>query len=156
MVGWLTAIPYLIGAFAMLWWARVANRAVNRIPYVAGALVIAAAALCASTLVDAPALKLIALCFTVSGILGFQATYWAIPSSFLTGRAAAGGLALIVSVGNLGGFVGPSMIGWLKQISGGFTVPLFAVAGFLLLGALTIAWLGDPGADAGEARAARK
>jgi MFS family permease len=156
VVGWLTAIPYLIGAFAMLWWARVANRAVNRIPYVAGALVIAAAALCASTLVDAPALKLIALCFTVSGILGFQATYWAIPSSFLTGRAAAGGLALIVSVGNLGGFVGPSMIGWLKQISGGFTVPLFAVAGFLLLGALTIAWLGDPGADAGEARAARK
>ncbi|MEX3760625.1 MFS transporter [Paraburkholderia phenoliruptrix] len=156
VVGWLTAIPYLIGAFAMLWWARVANRAVNRIPYVAGALVIAAAALCASTLADAPALKLIALCFTVSGILGFQATYWAIPSSFLTGRAAAGGLALIVSVGNLGGFVGPSMIGWLKQISGGFTVPLFAVAGFLLLGALTIAWLGDPGADAGEARAARK
>ncbi|MGF6484290.1 MFS transporter [Paraburkholderia sp. JPY419] len=156
VVGWLTAIPYLIGAFAMLWWARVANRAVNRVRYVAGALVIAAAALCASTLVDAPALKLIALCFTVSGILGFQATYWAIPSSFLTGRAAAGGLALIVSVGNLGGFVGPSMIGWLKQTSGGFTVPLFAVAGFLLLGALTIAWLGDPGADAGEARAARK
>ncbi len=91
---------------------------------------IAAVALGASTMLDAPALKLIALCFTVSGILGFQATYWAIPSSFLTGRAAAGGLALIVSVGNLGGFVGPSMIDWLKQSSGGFTAPLFAVAGF--------------------------
>jgi nitrate/nitrite transporter NarK len=101
-------------------------------------------------------LKLIALCFTVSGILAFQATYWAIPSSFLTGRAAAGGLALIVSVGNLGGFVGPSMIGALKQLSGGFTVPLLAVSGVLLLGALTIAWLGDPGADAGEAPSAHK
>jgi nitrate/nitrite transporter NarK len=92
----------------------------------------------------------------VSGILAFQATYWAIPSSFLTGRAAAGGLALIVSVGNLGGFVGPSMIGALKQLSGGFTVPLLAVSGVLLLGALTIAWLGDPGADAGEAPSAQK
>ena len=156
VVGWLTAIPYAIGAVVMLWWARVANRSQNRIPYVAGALVVAAAALCASTFLDAPVLKLIALCFTVSGILAFQATYWAIPSSFLTGRAAAGGLALIVSVGNLGGFVGPSMIGALKQLSGGFTVPLLAVSGVLLLGALTIAWLGDPGADAGEAPSAHK
>lgn len=150
VVGWLTAIPYLIGAFVMLWWARVANRAQNRIPYVAGALAIAALALCCSAFTEVPLLRLIALCFTVSGILAFQATYWAIPSSFLTGRAAAGGLALIVSVGNLGGFVGPSMIGTLKQISGGFTVPLLAISAVLLLGALTIAWLGDPGADARE------
>ncbi|SAK73427.1 major facilitator transporter [Caballeronia hypogeia] len=156
VVGWLTAIPYALGAVVMLWWARVANRAANRIPYVAGALVVAAVALCASTFIDAPAIKLIALCFTVSGILAFQATYWAIPSGFLTGRAAAGGLALIVSVGNLGGFVGPSMIGALKQWSGGFSVPLLAVSGVLLLGALIIAWLGDPGADAGEAPAAHE
>lgn len=153
-VGWLTAIPYAIGAVVMLWWARVANLSQNRIPYVAGALVVAAVALFVSTFVDVPLFKLIALCFTVSGILAFQATYWAIPSGFLTGRAAAGGLALIVSVGNLGGFVGPSMIGFLKQFSGGFTVPLIAVSAVLLLGALTIAWLGDPGADAGEAPAA--
>ncbi|WP_250471585.1 MFS transporter [Caballeronia sp. GAFFF1] len=156
VVGWLTALPYLIGAFAMLWWARVANKAQKRVPYVAGALLIAAAALACSALTDVPLLKLIALCFTVSGILAFQATYWAIPSSFLTGRAAAGGLALIVSVGNLGGFAGPSMIGALKQMSGGFTLPLLAVSAVLLIGALTIAWLGDPGANAGEASAARK
>ncbi|AQH04086.1 MFS transporter [Caballeronia cordobensis] len=156
VVGWLAAIPYAIGAVAMLWWARVANRASNRIPYVAGALVVAAVALGCSTLIDGPVLKLIALSITVSGILAFQATYWAIPSGFLTGRAAAGGLALIVSVGNLGGFVGPSMIGALKQFSGGFTAPLLAVSAVLLLGALTVAWLGDPGADAGEAPAAHK
>jgi MFS family permease len=153
VVGWLTAIPYAIGAVVMLWWARVANRAQNRIPYVAGALVVAAAALAASTVLDAPALKLAALCVTVSGILAFQATYWAIPSSFLTGRAAAGGLALIVSVGNLGGFVGPSMIGAIKQFSHSFTAPLLAESAMLLIGAVAIAWLGDPGADAGEAAA---
>ncbi|MDN4574719.1 MFS transporter [Pandoraea cepalis] len=151
VVGWLSAIPYAIGAVVMIVWARVANRAKHSIPYVAGALGVAAVALCVSTFVDAPVLKLIALSFTVSGILAFQATYWAIPSGFLTGRAAAGGLALIVSVGNLGGFVGPSMIGALKQFSGGFTAPLIAVSAFLLVGALTTAWLGDPGANAGEA-----
>ncbi|WP_104654581.1 MFS transporter [Ralstonia insidiosa] len=150
-VGWLTAIPYAMGAVVMLWWARMANRAQSCIPYVAGALVVAAVALAASTALDAPALKLAALCLTVSGILAFQATYWAIPSNFLTGRAAAGGLALIVSVGNLGGFVGPSMIGAIKQFSHGFTAPLLAVSAVLLIGALAIAWLGDPGADAGEA-----
>jgi MFS transporter, ACS family, tartrate transporter len=155
VVGWLTAIPYVIGAFVMVWWARVASRSHNRIPYVAGALMVAAVGLCTSSFTDVPALKLIALCFTVSGILAFQSTFWAIPSGFLTGRAAAGGLALIVSVGNLGGFAGPAMIGALKQISGGFTIPLLVVSAVLLLGALTIAWLGDPGADAGEAPSAR-
>ena len=151
VVGWLTAIPYALGAVVMLWWARTANRAQNRVPYVAAALVVAAMALAASTALDAPVLKLAALCVTVSGILAFQATFWAIPSTFLTGRAAAGGLALIVSVGNLGGFVGPSMVGAIKQYSQGFTAPLLAVSAVLLIGALSIAWLGDPGADAGEA-----
>ncbi|WP_186191412.1 MFS transporter [Burkholderia gladioli] len=149
-VGWLTAIPYAVGAVVMLLWARLARRSTNCIPYVAGALVVAALALCLSGFTDVPALKLAALCFTVSGILAFQATYWAIPSGFLTGRAAAGGLALIVSVGNLGGFVGPSMIGALKQMSGGFTWPLIAIAAIMLAGALITAWLGDPGANVGE------
>ena len=52
-------------------------------------------------------------------------------------------------------FAGPSMIGALKQLSGGFTVPLVAVSAVLLLGAVTIAWLGDPGANAGEAPSAK-
>jgi len=144
-VGWLTALPYLIGAFVMLLWARLARRARNRVLYISGALIIAACALTASVFTNVPALKLAALCVTVSGILAFQATYWAIPSAFLTGRAAAGGLALIVSIGNLGGFVGPSMIGTLKQISNGYTVPLMAVSAVMLIGAFTMAWLGDPG-----------
>jgi len=67
VVGWLTAIPYAIGAVAMLWWSRVANRSTNCIPYVAGALVLAAAALCTSAFIDIPVFKLIALCFAVSG-----------------------------------------------------------------------------------------
>ena len=61
-----------------------------------------------------------------------MATFWAVPSSFLTGRAAAGGIAMIVSIGNLGGFVGPFMIGQIRDMTQTFTAPLLAVAGFLL------------------------
>ena len=151
VVGWLTAIPYVMGAVVMLWWARVANRAQNRIPYVAGALLVAAVALAASTALNTPALKLVALCLTVSGILAFQATYWAIPSSFLTGRAAAGGLALIVSVGNLGGFVGPFILGWLTDTFGTYKAGIYALAAVQVVVALLAAWVLRP--QAGTKRA---
>lgn len=150
MVGWLTAIPYTIGAIAMITWSRIVTKVPNRIPYIACALVLASLALGISAFVDNHIIKLVLLCCTVSGILSFQATYWAIPSSFLTGTAAAGGLALIVSVGNLGGFVGPFMIGYLKNLSGGFTIPLIFISVVLLIGATILTLLGDPGKGVGE------
>lgn len=143
-VGLVTALPYAVGAVSMLWWSRRANRSPNRLRYVVGAMLIAAAALAISAFLATPVLKMLAITVTVSAVLSFQATFWAIPSGFLTGRAAAGGLALIVSIGNLGGFVGPSMIGYIKQATGGFTLPLLAVAGALALGATIMLLLGDP------------
>lgn len=142
--GFLTAIPYLCGAVSMLLWAKRANRARNRIHWISGALLIAALALMCSALVDDPVAKMLALCFTVSGILAFQASFWALPSGFLTGSAAAGGLAMIVSVGNLGGFVGPSLIGFIRQSTNGFMWPLLAVSAVLLLGAIVVATVKDP------------
>ena len=143
-VGFVAAIPYITGACAMTLWARLANRSARRMPYVISALCLAAVALVASGFVDGAVLKVACLSVAVASILAFQATFWAIPSSFLTGRAAAGGLALIVSIGNLGGFAGPSMIGLIKDFSQSFTGPLFAVASVLLVGALTMFLLGDP------------
>lgn len=143
-VGLVTALPYAVGAVSMLWWSHRANRSPNRLRYVVGAMVIAAVALATSAFLATPILKMLAITLTVSAVLSFQATFWAIPSGFLTGRAAAGGLALIVSIGNLGGFVGPSMIGYIKQATGGFTLPLLAVAGALALGATIMLLLGDP------------
>ena len=83
-----------------------------------------------------------ALCVAVMGINSYTATFWAVPSGFLTGRAAAGGIAMIVSIGNLGGFAGPYLIGVMRELSGGFTAPLLAVGGILLLGALMMLALG--------------
>ncbi len=153
-VGFVTAIPYLVGAVAMTLWARAASNSENRIPYVVGALMMAAVALAASTQVDSALLKMAALVIAVSSILCFQATFWAIPSGFLTGTAAAGGLALIVSIGNLGGFAGPSMIGVIKDATQGFTYPLLAVSAILLIGAMTMLGLGDPARSRSVATAA--
>ena len=143
-VGFVAAIPYVVGAVAMTVWARLASNSDNRIPYVVGALVMAAVALAASTQLDSAVFKMTALVIAVSSILAFQATFWAIPSGFLTGTAAAGGLALIVSIGNLGGFAGPSLIGLIKDMTHGFTYPLLAVSAILFVGALTMLGLGDP------------
>jgi len=143
-IGFVAAIPYVVGAVAMTVWARLASNSDNRIPYVVGALVMAAVALAASTQLDSAVFKMTALVIAVSSILAFQATFWAIPSGFLTGAAAAGGLALIVSIGNLGGFAGPSLIGLIKDMTHGFTYPLLAVSAILFVGALTMLGLGDP------------
>jgi ACS family tartrate transporter-like MFS transporter len=70
-----------------------------------------------------------------------RAVFWAIPSFYLTGAAAAGGLALISSIGTLGGFIGPAVIGWLKDMTGSFTSGLMAMAGFLALASLLAIWL---------------
>lgn len=143
-VGLITAVPYAVGAVSMLLWARLARRSPNRLPYVIGALTLAAVALAISVTLDDPLLKMIAITVTIASILSFQATFWAIPSGFLTGRAAAGGLALIVSIGNLGGFAGPFLIGLIREATHNFTLSLLAVAAILLLGAMCMFLLGDP------------
>lgn len=144
MVGLVVAIPYLLGAIAMTLWARLANRSRQRLPYVVGALAMAAAGLVAAAMIEHPILKIACLCLTVASILSFQATFWAIPSSFLTGRAAAGGLAMIVSIGNLGGFTGPFVIGLIKDATQSYSMPFFAVAAILMVGTCLMVWLGDP------------
>jgi len=143
-VGFVAAAPYVVGAVCMVLWARLANAAANRIPYVCGALFLAAVGLAASAGAVAPLPSMLALIVTVVGILSFQATFWAIPSGFLTGRAAAGGLALIVSIGNLGGFAGPYAIGYLRESTKGFTVPLLVISAVLLFGSVVMFILGDP------------
>jgi cyanate permease len=143
-LGFVVALPYVLGAVSMTLWARLANRSEHRLPYVVSALGMAAVALVASALIADPIMKIGALCIAVASILSFQATFWAIPSSFLTGRAAAGGLAMIVSIGNLGGFTGPFMIGLIKDASNSFTLPFFAVASILMIGTCLMLWLGDP------------
>jgi MFS transporter, ACS family, tartrate transporter len=142
LVGVVAAIPYICGAVAMVVWGRVSDRGSDRTIYPALSLALGAVGLTASTLTPTPGLTIVALCVAVMGINSYTATFWAVPSGFLTGRAAAGGIAMIVSIGNLGGFAGPYLIGVMRELSGGFTAPLLAVGGILLLGALMMLALG--------------
>jgi len=69
----------------------------------------------------------------LTGINAARGIFWTIPPRFLTGIAAAGGLAFINSIGTMGGFVGPYMMGWLTDRTGSYTAGLAAMSGFLLL-----------------------
>ena len=142
-VGFLAAIPYVCGAITMMLWARLSDAGTERSWYVASALLVGALCLVAAGYATSSALiSIIALCGAVVGIMCYQSTIWPIPSSFLTGSAAAGGLALIVSIGNLGGFVGPFLIGTIRESTGSFGWALISVAAFLILGAILIRIVG--------------
>jgi MFS transporter, ACS family, tartrate transporter len=70
------------------------------------------------------------------GVTAARAIFWSIPTRFLTGVAAAGGLAFINSIGTVGGFVGPSMMGWLKDFSGSYVIGLAAVSAIMIAAAV--------------------
>jgi nitrate/nitrite transporter NarK len=75
----------------------------------------------------------------VTGINGARFIFWTIPPRFLTGVAAAGGLAFINSIGTSGGFVGPTIMGWLTDLTGSFSAGLLAMSGFLFASAI-LSW----------------
>lgn len=142
-IGFLAAIPYVCGAIAMMLWARLSDAGGERSWYVAAPLILGAVALIVCGYATSSALiSIVALCGAVVGIMCYQSTFWPIPSSFLTGSAAAGGLALIVSIGNLGGFVGPYLIGQIREATGSFSWALISVALFLILAAILIRVVG--------------
>ncbi|MHC2533490.1 MFS transporter [Bradyrhizobium diazoefficiens] len=142
-VGFIAAIPYICGAVTMMLWARLSDRGGERSWFVASALLVGAASLIVCGYATSSALiSIVALCGAVIGIMCYQSTFWPIPSSFLTGSAAAGGLAMIVSIGNLGGFVGPYLIGMIRQSTDSFSWALISVAAFLTLAAILIRVVG--------------
>jgi len=78
------------------------------------------------------------------GIYGTKAPFWPLPSLFLTGSAAAGGIALINAIGNLGGFIGPSVVGWVKDTTHSYAWALYALAGFGLIAVFASLFLRIP------------
>jgi MFS transporter, ACS family, tartrate transporter len=135
-VGLLTAIPYLFSVIGMILWASSVDRYGRRINNVVIACLLGALGFFVALKSGSFALSMVGLSLALVGVNSARAVFWAIPPRFLTGIAAAGGLALINSIGTAGGFVGPSIIGWLKQETGSFTAGLMAMCGFLLAAAL--------------------
>ncbi len=142
-VGLLAAAPALAAAVAMVAIAAHSDRSGERhahvaVPLVAGAIGFAVTALA----VDSPLVATAALSLAAIGFTGALGPFWALPTSFLSGAAAAGGIALINSLGNIAGFAGPYLVGVVKDATGGFAGALLAFAVLMLAGALLALWLG--------------
>ena len=86
-------------------------------------------------------MSLVGFSIALVGVTSARAIFWTVPTRFLTGIAAAGGLAFINTIGTMGGFFGPSIMGWLKDATGSYTAGLLAMAGFLVMSALFAASL---------------
>ena len=139
-IGVVSAIPFLFGFAAMIGWGYHSDRSGERTWHAAGALMLVAAGLLVCTAIGAghPMLTMIALCVTIMGNQSVAPCFWSIPSSMLTGTAAAGGLAMINSFGNLGGWFGPWMYGLVKDATNSTSFALFSLAVGPLLSAIIL------------------
>lgn len=126
--GFVTALPYIVGAISIVWWGRHSDRTMERRFHLAFPLFIASAGIAASTALDDPTMKMMALSIAGFGIFGCLPVFWTFPTAFLCGAAAAGGIALINSIGNLAGFAGPYAVGRIKDWTGSYTGGLLSLA----------------------------
>src|SRR5580704_15734774 len=131
-IGWMSAIPYLFASVGMILWARYVDRNGRRIVNLAIACLLGGVGLVAPIVSGSLAQAVIGFSAALVGVTAARAIFWTIPTRFLTGVAAAGGLAFINSIGTVGGFAGPSMMGWLKEFSGSYIVGLTAMAAILI------------------------
>jgi len=131
-----SATPYVVGLISMVWWGRRSDRKVERRFHAAFPLFVAAVGIAVSTALDDPTLKMISLCVAGFGIFACLPVFWTLPTAFLSGAAAAAGIAVINSIGNLAGFAGPFAMGWIKDQTGSYA------GGLLLLAALGIIAMG--------------
>jgi ACS family tartrate transporter-like MFS transporter len=132
-VGLLNAIPPIISVVAMILWSRHSDKTNERTWHVALACLTAAVGLAIAASTGSMFGLIAALTIVNVGISCSKPPLWSMPTMFLSGAAAATGIATINSIGNLGGFAGPAMIGWVKDQTGSFAGGLYFVAGLLIL-----------------------
>ena len=134
----ISAVPFVIGVVATLVWGRLSDQTGNRKGMAAIALFLTAAGILAAALLDDPVSKMAAFCVAAWGIFGTLAVFWTLPTSFLSGMAAAGGIAVINSIGNLAGFVGPYAMGAIKDSTNSYQGGLFLLAALAFVAMLIV------------------
>jgi MFS transporter, ACS family, tartrate transporter len=138
-VGWATMIPYFCGAVSVVTWGWISDRMGERRWNLFWACIVAATGLVVAGLYSGTYGALIGISIAAVGLNGKQGPFWSMPSMFLTGTASAAGIAWINSIGNLGGSIGPFIVGWIKDSSGSFAGGLYCLAGFALMSAAVAA-----------------
>ena len=137
-VGFIVPIPYACAAVFLIFWSRHSDRTGERVGHTSGAMVLAAIGLVASgfLLQASPILALVAICVGAMGIFSAISPFWELPSAALAGAAAASGIALINSLGNLGGFAAPYAVGVLVDKTGDSKSGLLMLAAVLFITAV--------------------
>ena len=131
-IGLLSAIPFFGAAVAMVFVGRSSDLRGERRWHLAGCAAIGAIGLILASMTRSPILSLAALSIAAVGIWGTFGPFWAMPAEFLSGTAAAGAIALINSIGNLGGFAGPYLVGMVKQATHSFAGGMLVMAASLI------------------------
>ncbi|NML30668.1 MFS transporter [Paraburkholderia antibiotica] len=136
LVGFLSGLPYLIAAVVMIVWARWMDRSGRHVLHLVGACLVAAVGLGFSVMFDALTPAMIGIVLAVIGLSSARPAFYSLPSRYLSGVAAAGGMAFINATGSLGGYVGPWMVGVLKDTTHSFFAGMVAMSAMLVVAAV--------------------
>jgi ACS family tartrate transporter-like MFS transporter len=140
--GFLVALPYVVSMVGMVLLGLSSDRTGDRVGHVAGAAFAGALGLAGAALFANPVMIMLSFCLAAFGIYGALAVFWTLPTAILRGMAAAGGLALLNSFSNLGGFFGPTLMGWLKQSTGTYTIGMLVLAAMLAFAGISTLMIG--------------
>ena len=141
-IGFVTALPYVVGAIGMIFWSRHSDRVAERKWHVIIPLLIIVLGLTSAAVMPTPTLKMACLCVAGFGFFSVLPIFWTLPTTFLSGTGAAAGIAAVNSIGNLGGYFGPQVFGWLKVQTGGDFASLMFLAACAVIGAVIVQVLG--------------
>jgi ACS family tartrate transporter-like MFS transporter len=142
-IGLVAAIPYIAAAICMVAWSRHSDATKERSWHVALPVLAGACGLIAAAMAPTATLSLAAMTLSAIGIYAALPVFWALPTAELSGPAAAGGIALINSIGNLSGYVGPVIFGRLRDATGSYTAGLASLAAFMVAASLIVALLAN-------------
>lgn len=131
-IGLMSAIPHLCAVIGMTLFGISSDRMNERRGHVAAAAFLSALGWGLTAWAPSPAVAFVGLCLAQTGMMSMLPVFWTLPTAFLTGAAAAGGIAMINSVGNIGGFLGPNILG---------SFGLWSMAGILLLGSVMVLYV---------------
>ncbi len=134
--GLVSAIPFAVGAIGMIWYGRRSDQLLERRSHTSIALIICALGLMATALTPNPYIRLTALSIASFGAFSVLPVFWSMPTAFLSGAAAAAGVAYINSLANIAGFVGPFVMGWIKDATGSFDGGLLVIGCICSVGAI--------------------
>jgi ACS family tartrate transporter-like MFS transporter len=140
--GFITAVPYLVGAIGMVAWGAHSDRTGERKWHAAIAFLFIIAGLGLASTTDDPAIKMLLLCVAGFGFFAVLPIFWTLPTAFLSGAGAAAGIAAVNSIGNLGGYFGPQAFGLLRDYTGADVTGLVFLAGCAFVGMVIVLLLG--------------